>query len=67
LSFFFQKYELKDDGTLIVLYFDSIDKVGVCPEVQAVRQKFVDDLKQSPIKVWDYYDIGECLIQILNN
>jgi hypothetical protein len=54
-----QKYELKHGNTLLVLYFDNIDVIGVCPQVQAIRQKFVDNLKPSPIKVYDYYKLGK--------
>lgn len=68
-SFVLQKYEFKHGNTLLILYFDNIDTFGVCPQVQAIRQKFVDNLKHSPIKVYDYYKLGKRtsnLIQLIH-
>lgn len=50
-----QQYELKDQDTRVILYFDNIDTKEVCPRVQAVRQNYVENLQYVPVTVYDYY------------
>lgn len=59
-----QKFELKYKKTLVILYYDNIGTTQVCAQVQAVREKIVDNLKASPVKVYDYYKPGRYLKEI---
>lgn len=54
-----QKVETRDRKSIVVLYFDRITREGLCPEIKAIREQKVDQLKASPIKVYDYYNPGK--------
>lgn len=54
--FYLQRYELQNENSRIVFYFNSIDSTDTCAEVQAIRQTFVTDLKEVPVIVYDYYN-----------
>lgn len=54
-----QKVETRDRKTIVILYFDQITRDGVCPEIKAIREQKVEQLKTSPIKVYDYYNPGK--------
>lgn len=56
IDFFYykQRTETQNQKTIIVLYFDSITTSRVCPEVKAIRETVVSELKQSVVKVYDY-------------
>lgn len=54
-----QKAEARDRKTFVILYFDQITTKKNCPEIRAIREHIVDDLKNSPIVVYDYYNPGK--------
>jgi CD109 antigen len=58
-----QKTETQKQKTLIVLYFESMNETQVCPEIIAVRQNIVTDLKRSVVKVYDYFNKSEEKVQ----
>lgn len=59
-----QKSETKNQKTIVVLYFDSFSTTELCPEVKAFRESVVTDLKQSVVKIYDYYNTGNYLIKL---
>jgi len=54
-----RRIETKDRQTHVVLYFDKITSVNTCASLRANRESEVDQLKQSPVKVYDYYQKGK--------
>lgn len=52
----FQKVELKDGDTVVVMYFDSLDRNELCPTVSAFRTHKVAKQKPAPVVIYDYYD-----------
>uniref|UniRef100_A0A1S4J5E3 CD109 antigen n=1 Tax=Culex quinquefasciatus TaxID=7176 RepID=A0A1S4J5E3_CULQU len=48
--------ELKDGDTIVVLYFDSLDRNELCPTISAFRTHKVAKQKPAPVVIYDYYD-----------
>ncbi|XP_053692791.1 thioester-containing protein 1 allele R1-like isoform X3 [Sabethes cyaneus] len=53
---YIKKVELKDGDTVVVLYFDSLDRKELCPTVSAFRTHKVAKQKPAPVIIYDYYD-----------
>lgn len=53
---YIKKVELKDGDTIVVLYFDSLDRNEICPTVSAFRTHKVAKQKPAPVVIYDYYD-----------
>lgn len=53
---YLQKVELKDGDTIVVLYFDSLDRNELCPTISAFRTHKVAKQKPAPVVIYDYYD-----------
>ncbi|XP_055641122.1 thioester-containing protein 1 allele R1-like isoform X6 [Toxorhynchites rutilus septentrionalis] len=53
---YIKKVELKDDDTIVVLYFDSLDRNELCPTISAFRTHKVAKQKPAPVVIYDYYD-----------
>ncbi|XP_058816280.1 thioester-containing protein 1 allele R1-like, partial [Topomyia yanbarensis] len=53
---YIKKVELKDGDTIVVLYFDSLDRKEICPTVSAFRTHKVAKQKPAPVVIYDYYD-----------
>ena len=54
----FQKVETRFQKTYVILYFDELVDQR-CPEIRAIREQEVEQLKNSPVQVYDYYDPGK--------
>lgn len=54
-----QRVETAHQKTVIVLYFNAVTTVEVCPQVKATRKSIVENLLNSPIKIYDYYNQRE--------
>jgi A-macroglobulin receptor binding domain len=52
----FQKFETENGGTKLVLYLDNVTQEELCFTVLADKVFSVQDLKPTPVKVYDYYD-----------
>ena len=46
--------EIKD--TKVIIYFDTITRVEICPTIEAFRTHRVANQKPVPVLVYDYYD-----------
>jgi A-macroglobulin receptor binding domain len=55
----FQKIETENGGTKLVLYLDNVTPEELCFMVSADKVFSVQDLKPTPVKVYDYYDRSE--------
>ncbi|XP_058450670.1 thioester-containing protein 1 allele R1-like isoform X2 [Malaya genurostris] len=53
---YIKKVELKDGDTVVVLYFDSLDRKELCPTISAFRTHKVAKQKPAPVVIYDYYD-----------
>ncbi|XP_055599436.1 thioester-containing protein 1 allele R1-like isoform X19 [Uranotaenia lowii] len=53
---YIKKVELKDGDTIVVLYFDSLDRNELCPTISAFRTHKVAKQKPAPVMIYDYYD-----------
>ncbi|XP_062547428.1 thioester-containing protein 1 allele R1-like isoform X8 [Armigeres subalbatus] len=53
---YIKKVELKDGDTVVVMYFDSLDRNELCPTVSAFRTHKVAKQKPAPVVIYDYYD-----------
>ncbi|XP_038106498.1 CD109 antigen isoform X9 [Culex quinquefasciatus] len=53
---YIKKVELKDGDTIVVLYFDSLDRNELCPTISAFRTHKVAKQKPAPVVIYDYYD-----------
>ncbi|XP_055540110.1 thioester-containing protein 1 allele R1-like isoform X6 [Wyeomyia smithii] len=53
---YIKKVELKDGDTIVVLYFDSLDRKELCPTISAFRTHKVAKQKPAPVVIYDYYD-----------
>ncbi|KAG4076179.1 hypothetical protein HA402_014728 [Bradysia odoriphaga] len=51
-----KKVETRNDDTQIVLYFERLTTVKICPQVKAIRTHKVAHQKPAAIVVYDYYD-----------
>lgn len=51
-----QRTELKNGETIVVIYFDSLDKNQACVDIKAYRSHEVADQKSASITIYDYYD-----------
>jgi CD109 antigen len=51
-----KKLETRNDDTQIVLYFEHLTTVKVCPQIKAIRTHKVAHQKPVAIVVYDYYD-----------
>lgn len=53
---FSQRVETKDGDTVVVVYFDDMDKKEICPVFKAYRTSKVAKQKPAPVMIYDYYD-----------
>ncbi|KAG5682590.1 hypothetical protein PVAND_011935 [Polypedilum vanderplanki] len=51
-----KKVELKEGDTKVIVYFDNIDSIEICPEFKSYRSHGIAKQKPSPIIIYDYYD-----------
>jgi hypothetical protein len=51
-----QKVETKEGDTVVVVYFDELEKKEVCPVFKAYRTHKVANQKPAPVIIYDYYD-----------
>ncbi|KAG4077250.1 hypothetical protein HA402_009879 [Bradysia odoriphaga] len=51
-----KKLETRNDDTQIVLYFEHLTAVKICPQIKAIRTHKVAHQKPAAIVVYDYYD-----------
>lgn len=51
-----KKVETKNGESVVVIYFDDLDKTEVCPHIKGFRAHRVADQKPSAVIVYDYYD-----------
>ncbi|KAK2720960.1 hypothetical protein QYM36_004745 [Artemia franciscana] len=48
--------EMKEDGSGVLIYFDSVTQDTVCPSVTAFRTYKVSEQRKVPVVMYDYYD-----------
>lgn len=60
-----KKVEKKNDNTVVVIYFDSLDVYELCPTIDAYRTHKVAQQKQAAVVIYDYYDSCEIFLYIL--
>ncbi|XP_076058869.1 CD109 antigen-like [Oratosquilla oratoria] len=53
-----KRVERKDGGTGVLIYFDKLTPVEVCPTVAAYRVNKVAFQKPAPVTIYDYYDLS---------
>lgn len=63
---YIKKVELKDGDTIVVLYFDSLDRNELCPTISAFRTHKVAKQKPAPVIIYDYYDNSRVARQFYN-
>ncbi|XP_021702196.1 CD109 antigen isoform X5 [Aedes aegypti] len=63
---YIKKVELKDGDTVVVMYFDSLDRNELCPTVSAFRTHKVAKQKPAPVVIYDYYDNSRIARQFYN-
>lgn len=51
-----KRVETKDGDTIVVLYFDKMDRHEYCPTISAFRTHKVAKQKPVPVSIYDYYD-----------
>ena len=51
-----QKVETKDADTVVVVYFDEIERTELCPVFKAYRTHKVAKQRPAPVVIYDYYD-----------
>ncbi|XP_078044261.1 thioester-containing protein 1 allele R1 isoform X3 [Augochlora pura] len=51
-----KRVETKDGDTVVILYFDKMDRREYCPTVSAFRTHKVAKQKPVPVTIYDYYD-----------
>ncbi|XP_037031071.1 CD109 antigen-like [Bradysia coprophila] len=51
-----KKLETRNDDTQIILYFEHLTTVQICPQIKAIRTHKVAHQKPAAIVVYDYYD-----------
>ena len=52
--------ETKEGDTVVVVYFDDIEKKELCPVFKAYRTHKVAKQRPAPVIIYDYYDNCEC-------
>jgi hypothetical protein len=52
----FQRVDTQDGDTVVILYFDSLGMIEICPTLHALRTYKVANTKAAPVVVYDYYD-----------
>ena len=57
-----KKVETRNDETQIVLYFEHLTTVPICPQIKAIRTHKVAHQKPAAIVVYDYYDTSKLRI-----
>lgn len=55
--------ETKEGDTVVVVYFDDIEKKELCPVFKAYRTHKVAKQRPAPVVIYDYYD--NCEIKII--
>jgi len=48
--------DTENRDTKVIIYFDTITKVEICPTIEAFRTHRVANQKPAPVLVYDYYD-----------
>jgi CD109 antigen len=48
--------ETKESETIVVIYFDDVGSMSLCPVVKAYRTHSVAKQKPAPVIIYDYYD-----------
>lgn len=56
MYFKLQRIETAHQKTVIVLYFDSMTSTSLCPEIKAYRTYLVENMRNYPVKIYDYYN-----------
>ncbi|XP_076245134.1 thioester-containing protein 1 allele R1 isoform X2 [Calliopsis andreniformis] len=51
-----KRVETKNGDTIVVLYFDKMDRHEYCPTISAFRTHKVAKQKPVPVSIYDYYD-----------
>ncbi|XP_076182301.1 CD109 antigen isoform X1 [Ptiloglossa arizonensis] len=51
-----KRVETKNGDTVVVLYFDKMDRQEYCPTISAFRTHKVAKQKPVPVSIYDYYD-----------
>ncbi|XP_043259825.1 CD109 antigen-like isoform X1 [Colletes gigas] len=51
-----KRVETKNGDTVVILYFDKMDRQEYCPTVSAFRTHKVAKQKPVPVSIYDYYD-----------
>lgn len=51
-----QKVQTSNDLTKVILYFNNITRIELCPTISAFRTHKVAKQKPVPVVVYDYYD-----------
>lgn len=54
-----QRVETKRRNTVVVIYFDYLDRREVCPTLHAYKIVKVTGHQLVPVIMYDYYDNGE--------
>lgn len=54
---------MKNGDTLVVVYFDNMTPVPVCPVIKAFRNCDVAFQKPSAVVVYDYYDNSKLFLE----
>lgn len=62
-----KKVETKNGDTVVIVYFDHIGEVELCPTFVAVRSHKVAKQKPASISVYDYYDTCKNVTFIINH
>lgn len=57
-----KKLETRNDETQLVLYFEHLTTVQICPQIKAIRTHKVAHQKPAAIVVYDYYDTSKLRI-----
>lgn len=59
-----QKVETKFNDTVVMVYFDDIDKTWLSPDIKAYRTHKVAKQKPAPVVIYDYYDNCEYIFNL---
>lgn len=51
-----KKVETKDDDSVVVVYFDHLERREVCPTLDAFRTQRVANQIPAAVTLYDYYD-----------
>lgn len=58
-SYVLQKVETQKRNTVVIIYFDYLDRREVCPTLHAYKVVKVTNHKPVPVIMYDYYDNGK--------